>query len=349
MKSVEVLELLTLSATDQWGIITTAQAAREGISRLQLRRLTEKGRITRIRQGVYTLPSAQHGPAFDIQAAWVSLDPKLYPEERWDQPGTIAVSHESAAAIHQIGNLVTSANTFSSSARKQTAHKDIKIYHPRKLPAEDVVDIDGLPVTSVERTVEDLAGQRIEFGHLADVVNDALQQDGVSFRSLAERLDMAAHFYGHATGQKLLEACEEVSQVADRRTAESLSWLSQRYPTQAKEALASLFGPSMNPACSALKANAAWAMAASNPLKETVARMLMGNPDMALPAGLNSQLNSSGLVSIAKSLPADQADRLRAATTSIGLDGLLADTPDPSTTKDRNSRPTVREDEAGAG
>lgn len=36
MKSLEALQQLEFLAAGQWGIITTAQAQREGISRLQL-------------------------------------------------------------------------------------------------------------------------------------------------------------------------------------------------------------------------------------------------------------------------------------------------------------------------
>lgn len=60
MKSLEALQQLEFLAAGQWGIITTAQAQREGISRLQLNRLAERGTLSRARRGVFSflLPSS---------------------------------------------------------------------------------------------------------------------------------------------------------------------------------------------------------------------------------------------------------------------------------------------------
>lgn len=236
MESLEVLETLTLSAVDQWGIITTAQAAREGITRLHIGRLTKRGTISRDRQGVYVLPSAQFGPHFGVQAAWVSLDPKHFPHERWSLPNNVVASHETAAALHQIGDLIPTEHTFSSPTRKQTSHKDIKIYQNRDLPAEDVTDIDGLPVTTLERTVEDLANKKVEFDHLADIVADALSHAEVSAVTLARRLDQAAHFYGYPNGRLLLDACKEKTATIDQQTSDALARLVRRHNIGALEA-----------------------------------------------------------------------------------------------------------------
>ncbi|QQE50864.1 type IV toxin-antitoxin system AbiEi family antitoxin domain-containing protein [Corynebacterium urealyticum] len=62
MSSTKTLELLESLAADQWGIITTAQAKSEGISRLQLSRLSERGVLTRTRQGLYHLPPHHLAP-----------------------------------------------------------------------------------------------------------------------------------------------------------------------------------------------------------------------------------------------------------------------------------------------
>lgn len=93
MKAVEILAQLESLAANQWGIITTAQAQREGISRLHINRLAGSGILTRARRGVYFLPSVQLGPLTDVREAWISLEPNLFAVERIDAGNKIVVSH----------------------------------------------------------------------------------------------------------------------------------------------------------------------------------------------------------------------------------------------------------------
>lgn len=209
MKSLDVLELLESLASDQWGIITTAQAVREGVSRLQISRLSEQDVLTRARRGVYLLPSAQYGPLTDIRTAWVSLGSDRFPFERLDAAEDVFVSHESAAHIHQIGDLIPDKIFFSTAARKQTAQKDIHVYNHREVGAGDIDNIDGLPVASVERTVADLATTKIEFNYLATLVTDALRKEGVRLKNLANSLEQSAHSYGFQSGRQLVHACQD--------------------------------------------------------------------------------------------------------------------------------------------
>ncbi|MBK4149806.1 hypothetical protein GWO62_04160 [Corynebacterium macginleyi] len=207
MKSLEALQHLETLAADQWGIITTAQAQREGISRLQINRLAERGILVRARRGVFFLPSAQFGPMTDTREAWISLEPKLFAVERIGSAGKIFVSHESAALIHNIGELIPEKQTFSSMSRKQTSQDDIHIYNNRRVEPGEIENFNGLPVASVERTVADLASENIEFNYLATLVTDALRKEGVRINALSDRLDESASKYRFRSGQELLEAC----------------------------------------------------------------------------------------------------------------------------------------------
>lgn len=216
MKQAEVLATLETIASDQWGIVTTAQAGREGVERLQLSRLAEKGDLDRARHGVYLLPSHQAGPQDEIRAAWLSLEPKKFIDERWEDEQPVVVSHESAARIHGIGRLIPPKLTFSTSGTKQTRQQGIRIYTRRELAEADIVSVDGLPVTSVARTVGDLAEQKIERGYLADIVADALRKEKVRIDDLAEKLEPAACSYGAKTGMQLVsELSAEASSVED--------------------------------------------------------------------------------------------------------------------------------------
>lgn len=216
MKQAEVLATLETVASDQWGIITTAQAGREGVERLQLSRLAEKGDLDRARHGVYLLPSHQAGPQDEIRAAWLSLEPKKFIDERWEDECPVVVSHESAARIHGIGRLIPPKLTFSTGGTKQTRQQGIRIYTRRELAEADIVLVDGLPVTSVTRTVADLAEAGIERDYLADLVADALRKENVRIDDLAEKLKPAARSYGAKTGTQLVsELSEAASSMED--------------------------------------------------------------------------------------------------------------------------------------
>lgn len=212
----DALSTLEMIASDQWGIVTTAQAAREGITRLQLSRLTQRGDLQRARQGVYLLPSHQGGPQDGIRAAWLSLEPKSFIDERWDERAPLVVSHESAARIHGIGRLIPAQYTFSTPGTKQTRQEGVRICTGREISDARIVSIDGLPVTDVTRTVVDLAEAKIERGYLADIVSDALRKEGVRIDDLATQLNPFSRFYGATSGRNLVaELCAEASSVED--------------------------------------------------------------------------------------------------------------------------------------
>lgn len=221
MKQTDVLATLEMVASDQWGIVTTAQAGREGVERLQLSRLAEKGDLERARHGVYLLPSHQAGPQDEIRAAWLSLEPKKFIDERWDDEWPVVVSHESAARIHGIGRLIPPKLSFSTGGTKQTRQQGIRIYTRRELAEADIVSVDGLPVTSVTRTVADLAEAGIERDYLADLVADALRKENVRIDELANELEPAARTYGAKAGMQLVSELSEVAasleDVVERR------------------------------------------------------------------------------------------------------------------------------------
>lgn len=57
-------------------------------------------------------------------------------------------------------------------------------------------------MTSVARTLADLAGLRVDFGHLAQVVKDALSKGAIDFQTLASRLNAYARAYKYSSGDE---------------------------------------------------------------------------------------------------------------------------------------------------
>lgn len=186
-------------ASEQWGLVTTAQARDVGVSAQAVARLTNQGALERMTHGVYRVAGAPPAPLDELRAAWLTLDPSRRAGERLRDPSPAVVSHRSAAAIHRLGDLEADEIEFTSGQRKQTRRPDIRI-HRGKVDAGEWTVVDGLPVTTVIRTVDDLAAARLDGGHLASVVRDALTRHRVDDQQLATALRRHAHRYGAPMG-----------------------------------------------------------------------------------------------------------------------------------------------------
>ena len=197
-KSTDTLAALLRLGSTQWGLVTTTQAKVADVSRYWLDRLIEQEVIHRIGRGVYALPSADHGPLQDLRGAWLSLTtaPNTH--------GLLAVSGDSAASLHGLGDILPAWIHFTSSVRRRATQYDLRIRH-RELDPADVVILDGLPVTSVRRTIADIS-DHIDVDHLTGVVRDALEQGDVTPDQLAAVLEPQAHRLGAETGRDLVES-----------------------------------------------------------------------------------------------------------------------------------------------
>ncbi|WP_370304601.1 type IV toxin-antitoxin system AbiEi family antitoxin domain-containing protein [Cryobacterium sp. TMS1-13-1] len=81
------------------------QARGLGVTPAQLARLAEHGALARLQHGVYVVAGVPFDRHRGLQLAWLSLDPRPTAYERLVSPELAVVSHESAAALHGIGNL----------------------------------------------------------------------------------------------------------------------------------------------------------------------------------------------------------------------------------------------------
>ncbi len=198
MRAVDVLGTLEVLGSSQWGLVTTTQAHEAGVSKMHLSRLADHGTVQRVRHGVYALPSTDAGPLQGLRAAWLATGST----PAGSQPLAV-VSGESAAAVHGLGDLLPSKYEFATAVRRQTTQPDTR-YRKRDLPDEDITLVNGLPVTTVARTVKDLATGGTDFDHLANVVRDALTTHNVASAALVKALEPAAGRFGFPDGNALL-------------------------------------------------------------------------------------------------------------------------------------------------
>ncbi len=193
-----VLDLADLAA-EQWGLVTTSQARAVGVSAQAVARLKNQGALERMSHGVYRVAGAPAGPTDEVRAAWLGLDPRRMATERLRDDPPEVVSHRSAAALHDLGDLAADRIEFTVAGRAQSRRPDVR-FHRGQVAGGEWTLVDGLPVTTVVRTVTDLAAARIDGGHLASVVRDALTVKQVDADELVEALRPHAHHYGVALG-----------------------------------------------------------------------------------------------------------------------------------------------------
>ncbi|HEY9411687.1 MAG TPA: type IV toxin-antitoxin system AbiEi family antitoxin domain-containing protein [Jiangellaceae bacterium] len=187
-------------ASGQAGMFTAAQASAAGVPAQALNRLASRELVERIAHGVYRLTGTPAMPLDDLRAAWLATDPGVLAAERLTGEGIdVVVSHRSAARLHELGDLEADIHEFTSQTRRQSRRRDVR-FHRGTVQDSDVTVVDGLPVTTIERTIEDLARAHVDGGHLASVVRDAILTSHVPPDTIAARLRPLAHHYGHPLG-----------------------------------------------------------------------------------------------------------------------------------------------------
>jgi len=139
-------ELLQV-ALGQSGAITTSQALERGCTHSQLRRRQGAGRLVRVRRGLYVVAG--------FPDTW---EQRLWLEVLAAGAGT-AVSTAAASALH--GFRRSRPGAVEIQTTEGGNHRPLfgTIHETFWMPPSHIVHINGLPVTSVARTVFDQAGQ----------------------------------------------------------------------------------------------------------------------------------------------------------------------------------------------
>lgn len=213
MKSLDALRELQAIAADQWGMLTTAQAAARGVTRLNLSRLTERGQLERLSHGVYR-DAAVPGDQFEaVRAAWLSTDPARFAWQRLDEP-TAVVSGPTAAWLHGIGTMQPEPFEFATPSRKQARRTDVR-FRTRQLDTSDVTLAQGVPTTTIERTVVDLVADHMDHTLIAQCVADAVRAERLDRVLLAGKLDGVTGGKGTELVNELLrlEGLDDESQL----------------------------------------------------------------------------------------------------------------------------------------
>lgn len=219
MRHSEALEIVGDIQSQQWGLCTSSQAANRGIDAAWLRRLTTRGSLVRMRQGVYATPAVAISPELEVKSEWLAFRPELMAAERLATPALareVVVSHTSAAHFWGVGDLWPDGVHFTVQERRRSRQPDVTL-HKSVLKNSDwtIHEETGLPITTVGRTVADLAREGYEPSHLEGLISDAVLED------LVTQPELIVSLYG----------LEQSFGFEEGATREYMEWLGNFFPT----------------------------------------------------------------------------------------------------------------------
>jgi predicted transcriptional regulator of viral defense system len=170
MPSTRMDELFAL-AEDQDGLFTSKEARSLGIQDSVLVRLRQRGRLERMSRGVYRIA---HYPAerlaqYREAVLWARAS---------NGPERIALSHETALLLYGISDVnPPRVNlTVPASARMRRVHPKWIELHRANLATEDIQLNEGMPVTTVERSILDVLATTRRSDFARQAIADALRK-----------------------------------------------------------------------------------------------------------------------------------------------------------------------------
>lgn len=147
-------------ASRQHGVVSVAQLHDLGLSRDAIQTRARGGRLHRLHRGVYAVGHVALTKRSRQLAAVLAAG-----------PGAL-LSHRSAGALWAIARSRGGAGVEVTAPRGRRAREGFTLHRSSDIPPQDRAVVDGVPVTSVARTLVDLADVLTE-RRLADAVHEA--------------------------------------------------------------------------------------------------------------------------------------------------------------------------------
>lgn len=198
-------ELLPLAEQND-GLVTAAQARALGIKDSVLARLTQRGKLERVARGVYRIPYFPADPLSQYREAVLWARASHGPEQ-------VALSHETALGVYGISD-VNPAHvhlTVPKRARLRRQKPKWIVIHRSDLLSRDVTTHEGLPVTTVAKSVMDVMETTGRLGLARQAIKDARKE---GYISAAESQRLTRQLSHHARGARKAQGGSMLSPFA---------------------------------------------------------------------------------------------------------------------------------------
>lgn len=203
-----------LLAASQHGVVTRGQLLERGLSAQAIQHRVAKGRLHPVEWGVYAVGRPELSQRGRWMAATLSCGPRA------------ALSYGSAAALWGFERERRGLIEVSTASRSVRPRDRLRVYRRPNLRASDMVVESGIPVTSVVRTLVDVAA-RLDRAAMERAVNEADRLDLIDPETLAEAL-------GNHSGKRGVRPLREL--LGDRAFCLTDSELERRFIPIALEA-----------------------------------------------------------------------------------------------------------------
>ncbi|CAN5426125.1 MAG: type IV toxin-antitoxin system AbiEi family antitoxin domain-containing protein [Acidimicrobiia bacterium] len=167
----EADQRLSELAARQRGLVLRSQALALGLTATMLHGRLGSGALVRARPGVYLLPGHPFTRIALLQAATEAL--------------TAVVSHESAAETHELPYATRGLVVVTVPIRTTHTYPDVTVHQSTDLLLHHIEEVDGLRVTTVPRTIFDLAS-RLRRRRLRMLIEQAVIERRCSWDDLVE-------------------------------------------------------------------------------------------------------------------------------------------------------------------
>jgi len=158
-------------AEGQAGYFTAAQARARGFSWERLSVNADTGKFLRVSQGVYRLTHFPGSAFEDLFIAHLKLGPNS------------VISHESALLVYGLSDVLPEEIHLIVPRTASRRHKGIHI-HTNQLKPDEVTTREGLPITTVARTIADAAISHLPEEQVRQAIEEALDRGLVTAEEL---------------------------------------------------------------------------------------------------------------------------------------------------------------------
>jgi predicted transcriptional regulator of viral defense system len=156
---------------EQGGYFTAAQAHGVGFSWERLSNNVKSGKFQRVAPGVYRLVQFPASAHEDLFVAWLATGPHS------------TISHESALAFYELSDVLP-AEVHVIVPRTASRRRVSIRQHTNHLAPDEVTRRGGLQVTTVARTIADVASHGLAEDQVRQAIQEALQRGLVSQEDL---------------------------------------------------------------------------------------------------------------------------------------------------------------------
>jgi len=158
-------------AESQAGYFTAAQARPAGFTRSLLAHHLQSGLFERVHRGVYRLKRFPASPHEDLFVACLSVGPRA------------VISHDSALALYELSDLLPAEIHLTVPRTASRRHEGLRL-HTNRLDASEIVQYNGLQVTTVPRTISVITSGGLADELVIQAIRQALQRGLTTLQEL---------------------------------------------------------------------------------------------------------------------------------------------------------------------